>query len=291
MKKKDDCFSSYKVKLAAIKELNIFKGLKIKQKDWDFLAKKIIIKKYNKNDVIIEQNEFGKELFFIFNGSVDVIVNGDKKATRKAMEHVGEIATLFTNMRRTATNIVAEDSYLGVINSDSFIPFVEKNPLIYRQVALTLAQRLEQRNCTIRKNNDVLKIFIGSSKEGLKKINGIIKKLKQIKCEIKKWDSDIFQPSKTAIESLEEMLYMCDFGIIVLTPDDKSVIRGKKHIVPRDNLIFELGLLMGAISRNRTFFFVSDKVIKTPTDLASVTHLTFKETDKIIDMINKYGCR
>lgn len=291
MKKQGALFSNDKEKLSAIKELNMFRGILIKANDLKFLVQNINIKEYSKNTTIIEQNTYGNDIFFIFNGSVDIIVNGKKVAIRKPNEHIGEIAALFKNMKRTATNIVAEDSYLGSISSDKFIPFLERNPLIYKQIANVLAQRLEQRNCMIRNSADRIKIFLGSSKQGLRKMNQVVKKLKDLNYDIRKWNSDVFTPSKTNIENLEKMLDECDFGIVVLTPDDKGKIRGKRHTIPRDNLIFELGLLMGAISRSRTFFFISDKKLKTPTDLEGVTHLTIKDTNKIIDLIEQHGCR
>ncbi|MBI1851507.1 MAG: nucleotide-binding protein, partial [Planctomycetes bacterium] len=54
---------------------------------------------------------------------------------------------------------------------------------------------------------------------------------------------------------------------------------------PRDNVIFELGLFMGKLGRFRTFLvYNEDEDIKIPSDLAGVTHATFRrrETDRNI---------
>lgn len=44
-----------------------------------------------------------------------------------------------------------------------------------------------------------------------------------------------------------------DFAVLVFSPDDKLTARGTHHATPRDNVIFELGLFMGALGRHRTF--------------------------------------
>lgn len=47
---------------------------------------------------------------------------------------------------------------------------------------------------------------------------------------------------------------------------------------PRDNVLFELGLFMGALGREKTFIVhCRDKDIDLPTDLAGVTLATFRD--------------
>jgi predicted nucleotide-binding protein len=47
-----------------------------------------------------------------------------------------------------------------------------------------------------------------------------------------------------------------DFAILVLTPDDLTQSRGKQQPSPRDNVVFELGLFIGALGRDRVFMVV-----------------------------------
>jgi predicted nucleotide-binding protein len=91
------------------------------------------------------------------------------------------------------------------------------------------------------------------------------------------WTDDIFTASKTAIEALETELLRADFAILVLGPDDHVFSRGRDDDAPRDNVIFELGLFMGALTRGRTFFVKpSDKTIKIPSDLVGVIPITYE---------------
>ena len=76
----------------------------------------------------------------------------------------------------------------------------------------------------------------------------------------------------TFIEALEQELAQSDFAVLTLTPDDQSKSRGKVTRAPRDNVLLELGLFMGHLGRDRTYF-VCDKNqnLKIPTDLLGVT--------------------
>ena len=279
-------------KIRAIKDLDLFKGAPITDKDLEDLAKQIEIKCFLKDETIIKQNDFGDKIYFIFQGSVRIIVNGKTVVgERKAGEHVGEIASVFTKIKRTATVQTQEESILGEMSGVNLTQFLEKYPILYQDIAFVLAKRLEQRNCLVRSSQQKPVVFIGSSTEGLEKLEGIVKQLEALECVIKRWDSDVFKPSQTTIENLEKMLDESDFGIIVLTPDDHIKKRGKNCVAPRDNLIFELGLLMGNLSRKRTLFIMSDTNIELPSDLKSIRHLSTNSIDEIIKHIQLHGCR
>lgn len=85
-------------------------------------------------------------------------------------------------------------------------------------------------------------------------------------------EDDTFGLSESTMESLLHALDRYDFAVIVLTPDDVTISRGLQQFAPRDNLLFELGLFMAGLGRERTYAmlaFGSD--IKIPSDLSGVT--------------------
>ena len=64
----------------------------------------------------------------------------------------------------------------------------------------------------------------------------------------------------------------------MLGPDDRVISRGQETDVPRDNVIFELGLFMGALKRERTFLVLPRGLnIKVPTDILGLNPLTYPE--------------
>jgi tetratricopeptide (TPR) repeat protein len=113
-------------------------------------------------------------------------------------------------------------------------------------------------------------VFIGSSVEGLNVAYAVQQNLNYA-AEVTVWDQGSFELSATNIESLIKSLDKFDFGIFIFTPDDKKNIRGDAKLTMRDNVLFELGLFIGRLGRERVFFVVPDAgEFYIPTDLAGI---------------------
>lgn len=147
-------------------------------------------------------------------------------------------------------------------------------------------------------------LFVGSSSEGLK-IAKAIQVILDESCEVTIWSQGIFGLSQGTLESLVNSLDDFDFAALVLTPDDLLTSRNESSFTPRDNVLFELGLFMGALGRKRTFIvYDRSATLKLPSDLAGVTAAPFEPhssgnlqsalgaaTTKIEDQITKLGVR
>ena len=145
-------------------------------------------------------------------------------------------------------------------------------------------------------------VFIGSSVEGLK-IAEVMQLLLDRSCEVTIWSQGVFGLSSGTLESLVLVLNTFDFAILVLTPDDLVTSKETEKDVPRDNVLFELGLFMGRLGRERTFIVYNrTNEIRLPTDLAGVTPATFEPhssgnlesalgapSTQIKNLINKIG--
>lgn len=118
-------------------------------------------------------------------------------------------------------------------------------------------------------------IFVGSSTEGLPIAKAIQRELASA-AEVTVWSQGVFQPSYGYLESLTKALETTDFAVLVLTPDDFTESRGDGSASPRDNVVFELGLFIGRLGRERSFFvYDNTKPIKLPSDLLGVAATTF----------------
>ncbi len=94
------------------------------------------------------------------------------------------------------------------------------------------------------------------------------------------WTVDVwperFDFSASYIESLEKELDTADFAIVVLTGDDAATVRTSDVVLPRDNVIFELGLFIGRLGRSRCFFFVdAASATQIASDLSGVKPVAF----------------
>jgi hypothetical protein len=120
------------------------------------------------------------------------------------------------------------------------------------------------------------RVFIGSSSEGLeaaRAVRGLLHK----DAECKVWNEGVFPIGEISLESLVTGLDDYDFAILVATPDDDVTSRTVRELAPRDNVLFELGLFMGHLGRERTFLVRPTNVdIKIPSDLAGVTNAGFE---------------
>lgn len=117
------------------------------------------------------------------------------------------------------------------------------------------------------------RVFIGSSSEGRQVARAIGSWLDRDKCaETKVWDEEVFDYNRGYLEELMMELDKYDFAIMVMTPDDIVESRDQSKAAPRDNVVFECGLFMGRIGRERTFIVCDSRIeMKLPSDLAGVT--------------------
>lgn len=172
--------------------------------------------------------------------------------------------------------IASEETVVARISEPDFANVANDHSVMWRLIAIELADRLRQRSRFIKEPNPQPHLFIGSSRESLPVAEAIKDGLASMPFSTYLWTDDIFTASKTNIESLESELERSDFAILVLGPDDKVFSRGKDAEAPRDNVLFELGLFMGALSRRRTFFVIPTGLnLKIPSDLLGVTPLQY----------------
>ena len=114
------------------------------------------------------------------------------------------------------------------------------------------------------------RVFIGSSSEGLNVAESLNLRLAK-ECETVPWQAGTFGISETYIGSLEKALSTVEFAVLVVTPDDTREKRGEEGKIPRDNVIFELGLFMGKLGRDRTFIVCDPTTIQLPSDLLGIS--------------------
>lgn len=123
-----------------------------------------------------------------------------------------------------------------------------------------------------------IRVFVASSTESeaiAKELRSLLQHRLGSDAVVEMW-RDKFALSETAIESLEAVAGQADFAVLLMTGDDMTVSRKRKSLAPRDNLIFELGLFVGALGRERSFVARDrNSPLKLPSDILGLTALTY----------------
>jgi len=115
------------------KEMSPVEYLKVsKVADW---------KRYKSGATLIRQEHLVKDLILLYNGTVDVAVDGKKVAELKDGQFVGEMSFL-TEKSATATCIVKHDSECLVWKQREFKELLKRNPSLYYSIQSLLSNQL-----------------------------------------------------------------------------------------------------------------------------------------------------
>ena len=147
------------------------------------------------------------------------------------------------------------------------------------------------------------KVFIGSSSESIPLLNVVNDCLASVSDTMTWTDENAFALNQGTLDSLLKQAKLSDFAILIATKDDVVALpaRGLSKQIARDNIIFEFGLFLGALSLHRAFL-LAEEGIDLPTDLNGVTVLNFstnvvrynsihKRCQQIVDRINTVSGR
>ncbi len=260
--------------------IEVLKRQNIVQGDEDVavaLAERAELMEFEEDDVIITQGDTDNDVYFILMGSVTIKVNGRAIATRKAGQHVGEMVLIDPSATRSADVVSDGDTVLAKVDEPFFSSLAANHSHLWRNFAVQLCERLRERNNHVSTPNIAPRVFIGSSKEGLAVAREIQAGLDHDDFTLTVWTDGVFGASTFPIDDLLNKIRSSDFAILVISADDKILSREEEQDAPRDNVIFELGLSMGALSRERTVIVSPrGKDIKIPSDLLGLNSMDYK---------------
>lgn len=225
---------------------------------------------------LIRQGAEDTDVYFIIAGLCETQINGRKIANRPPGECVGEMVAIEPTQTRAASILTVEPTVVAKIDEEAFHQVAMKHPGLYRNIARVLAKRLHARNKTIGAFHETTRIFLISSKEAIE-VARIIQNALSHDFLVTLWTDDVFKVASYPLQILEDKLHDCDFAIAVAHSDDMTESRDENWPSPRDNVIFELGLFMGKLTRQRAILMEPrDEKLKLPSDLAGVTSIPYR---------------
>lgn len=133
-------------------------------------------------------------------------------------------------------------------------------------------------------------MFIGSSVEALRIARAIQENLEDdALCTV--WDQGIFNLSGNALDNLLKAVEKFDFAIFVFQPDDITQIRDNILGTVRDNIIFEFGLFISRLGKDKVFFVIpkNSNDLHLPTDLLGIQPGQYEPQEKDENLLSALG--
>ncbi len=115
----------------------------------DVIIKNIKIFEFAKGEYILKQNQVSAQLFYIYKGEVDVIVNGNNIATLKEKMFFGEIS-LMTGEKTTADIKAKTDTTLYIIDAKTFHEIFRNNEKLIDSISSILMKRKEMLDSNLK---------------------------------------------------------------------------------------------------------------------------------------------
>ena len=117
------------------------------------------------------------------------------------------------------------------------------------------------------------KVFIGSSTDALEIAKSVKKGLVMRGCgDVQIWNQGVFGLGRGFLETLLDAVKKYDFAVLVWSAADAVNSNAGIQNVPRDNVVFETGLFMGAMGRDRVFVVYDETAeLKLPSDFNGIT--------------------
>jgi hypothetical protein len=118
----------------------------------------------------------------------------------------------------------------------------------------------------------VVKVFVGSSGSSLGVANLIANRLERsTSISVRVWDEGVFTMNRSILDRLVETVNEYDFAVMIWGADDVTSSKGASTASARDNVIFECGLFMGVLGKDRVFIVRDCNAnMKIPSDFAGI---------------------
>lgn len=266
--------------IEALKKQISLSGLFTAQEIAQSILEKGQLKSFNDQEVLMIEGNNDQALYFLIYGKVSLHIKGRRlEYGREANYTVGELSATQNNHARTAT-VKADGQVVAVaLSDDDFNEILAKYPEMYKGLFQDVAARLLERNLLLPQVNQRPKIFLISSVEALEVLKELQLELQHSGFRVIPWAGPTsFQAGYNIIDELMRHVNDCDFSVAIASPDDLTTSRDYTSASVRDNVIFEHGLFMGLLGKERALLAIdmkSDEKTKLPSDLQGVNPLRY----------------
>jgi len=236
-----------------------------------------LLQEYAKGDDLICQGERSQNgILLLLAGSVALYSNQNYVTELSAGQAIGEFPILDPKLTHEVTATALETTVVIRLPEERLLELTHRHPQIWQTMAAMLARRLRETSALFWSPNERPRVFVGSSTEGLAIARCLQSSFSHDPVDVRIWTDGVFEATDVVIESLFAELDFADFAVLVATPDDQVIQRGLEQSIIRDNVLFELGLFMGRLGRERTFLVQPRGAsVRLPSDLLGLVALDY----------------
>jgi hypothetical protein len=117
----------------------------------------------------------------------------------------------------------------------------------------------------------MLRIFIGSSTPNLNVARAMADCLEGRNFRPLVWDEGLLRQNESVFDGLLRLSKEVEYGVFIWGASDVTISGGQSIPAARDNVVFETGLFLGALGKEKTFMVVDRSMpIKIPSDFAGI---------------------
>ncbi len=239
------------------------------------------VKDFPREEAIYSDGDEGTHLRFVLRGRVRLDKNGHFVDHIKKGGAFGEFPILDPGLFLTVTARADHQhpTCIAKVAREDVERIGTEVPGLWKRMGKMLVQRLDNANATRLPVNEPRRMFVGSAGEDVNIIRALKDCFESDDLELVLWP-DACAPSHVTIESLEKMASSVDFAALVVSQNDLAETRTQERRVPRDNVVFEAGLFMGALGRDRTFLVAPrGSTPDLPSDLFGMTLIEYAVRD------------
>jgi CRP/FNR family cyclic AMP-dependent transcriptional regulator len=235
-------------------------------------------------EVVYREGSTTQGIFLILLGTIQLTQNGNVLRILHEGEDLGTLPLLFSDPRYTVTATAMTDALLFHLPERRFTQVSQKFPALWKNAAKIQGERLRHQNRLFLPKNNPVKIFIGSSLEGLSRAQRLATCLAKDRetVQVILWNK-VFGNNQYPLEVFANKLNEWDFAAVIWTADDLTKSRLRTSPSPRDNLVFEAGLSIGRLGRERTFILIPGRTagsgLKVPSDLKQAALMEYRKAD------------
>ena len=206
---------------------------------------------YARGAPVMMQGEPGADIYLVLAGQVSIQVNGREIVTREAGEHVGEMALIDPSARRSASVFACDDAVLARVSEPDFTQVARDYPEMGRVLARELGDRLRARDRLVPARNAAPQLLVVAATDAVPMAKQLHALLEADGIDGKLWPDPLFGAEDFVIDAVQSVLETTDFVVLVLG-------EGNLDERDRDNAIFELGLFIGLLGRERVVLVVPE---------------------------------